>query len=93
MHYRLYIIILEHCVLTEFSHDTPENNFSQDVFETKSNFTPSRNRDRDILTNLNLDGMETYYQNKLSQIRKSEFLKLISNWTIVIKTADKGGKH
>ena len=32
--------------LTEFFHNAPENNNLQNLFKTKSNFTPSRNRDR-----------------------------------------------
>ena len=50
--------------LTEFFHNAPENNNLQNLFKTKSHFTPSRNRDRDldhqidILNNLDLEGME-----------------------------------
>ena len=48
---------------TEFFHNAPENNDLQNLFKTKSNFTPSRNRGRgldhqtDILNNLYLEGI------------------------------------
>ena len=34
--------------LTDFFHNAPENNNLQNLFKTKSHFTPSRNRDRDL---------------------------------------------
>ena len=34
--------------LTEFFHNAPEHNNLQNLFKTKSNFTPPTNRDRDL---------------------------------------------
>lgn len=82
--------------MTHLFHNTSENNFSQNTFKTKSNFTPTRNRDRDlnhqtdILNNLDLKGMELCSKNNLSKMKQSEFPKIISDRTIVIKLADKG---
>ena len=83
--------------MTEFFHNAPKNNNLQNLFETKSNFTPSRNRDRDldhqndILNNLDLEGMDICSKNNLSKIEQSELSKLINGRTIIIKPADKGG--
>ena len=82
--------------LTEFFHNTPENNL-QNLFKTKSHFTQSRNRDRDldhqidILNNLDLEGMDMSSKNNLSQTEQSELSKLINDKAIIIKPADKGG--
>ena len=82
--------------MTHLLHNTSENNFSQNAFKTKSNFTPTRNRDRDlnhqtgILNNLDLKGMELCSKNNLCKMKQSEFPKIISDRTIVIKLADKG---
>ena len=62
--------------LTQLFHNTPETNFSNNNFTTKSNFTPPRNKKKgfgssdDILNNPNLEGMETYFRNNLSQIEQ-----------------------
>ena len=83
--------------LTEFFHNAPENNNLQNLFKTKSHFTPSRNRDRDldhqidILSNLDLEGMDISSKNNLSKTEQSELSKLINDKTIIIKPADKGG--
>ena len=59
--------------LTEFFHNAPENNNLQNIFKTKSHFTPSRNRDRDldhqidILNNLDLEIMDISSKNNLSK--------------------------
>ena len=82
--------------LTEFFHNTPENNNLQNLFKTKSHFTPSRNRDRDldhqidILNNLDLEGMDLSSNNNLSKTEQSELSKLINDKTIIIKPADNG---
>ena len=55
--------------LTEFFHNAPENNNLQNLFKTKSHFTPSRNRGRDldhqidILNNLDLERMDISSKN------------------------------
>ena len=73
--------------LTECFHNAPENNL-QNLFKTKSHFTPSRNRDRDldhqidILNNLDLEGMEISSKNNLSKTEQSELSKLINDKTI-----------
>ena len=78
-------------------HNAPENNNLQNLFKTKSHFTPSRNRDRDldhqidILNNLDLEGMDLSSKNNLSKTEQSELSKLINDKTIIIKPADKGG--
>ena len=78
-------------------HNASENNNLQNLFKTKSHFTPSRNRDRDldhqidILNNSDLEGMERSSKNKLSKTEQSELPKLINDKTIIIKPADKGG--
>ena len=83
--------------MTEFFHDAPENNNLENFFKTKSYFTPSRNRDRDldrqidILNNLDLKGMDIRSKNSLSKTEQSELSKLINDKTIIIKSADKGG--
>ena len=83
--------------LTEFFHNAPENNNLQNLFKTKSHFTPSRNRERDldhqidILNNLDLEGMDISSNNNLSKTEQSELLKLINEKTIITKPADKGG--
>ena len=83
--------------LTEFFHNAPENNNLQNLFKTKSHFTPSRNRDRDldhqidILNDLDLEGMDISSKNNLSKTEQSELSKLINDKTIIIKPADKGG--
>ena len=82
--------------LTEFFHNAPENNNLQNLFKTKSHFTPSRNRDRDlehqidILNNLDLEGMDISSKNNLSKTEQLELSKLINDKTIIIKPADKG---
>ena len=83
--------------MTEIFHDAPENNNLQNLFKTKSHFTPSRNRDRDldhqidILNNLDLEGMDVSSKNNLSKTEQSELSKLINDKTIIIKPAEKGG--
>ena len=67
----------------------------QKIFKTKFNFTPFRNRDRDldsqidILSNLDLEGMDICYKNNLSKTEQPELLKLINDRTTIIKHADK----
>ena len=67
----------------------------QKFFKTKFNFTPFRNRDRDldsqidILSNLDLEGMDICYKNNLSKTEQPELLKLINDRTTIIKHADK----
>ena len=59
--------------LAQFFHNAPENNNLQNLFKTKSNFTTSWNRDRDldhqidILNNLDLEGMDIYSKNILAK--------------------------
>ena len=83
--------------LTEFFHNAPENNNLQNLFKTKSHFTPSRNRDRDldhqidILNNLDLEGMDVSSKNNLSKTEQSELPKRIKYKTIIVKPGDKGG--
>ena len=73
--------------LTELFHNAPENNSLPNLPKTKSNFTPSRNRDRgldrqiDILNNLDLEGMDIRSKNNLSKMEQSELLKLINDRT------------
>ena len=80
--------------LTESFHDAPGNDNLQNLFKTKSHFTPSRNRDRDldhqtdILNNLDLQQMDISSKNNLSKTEKSELLKLINDKTLIIKPAD-----
>ena len=82
--------------LTEFFHNATENNNLQNLFKTKSYFTPSRIRDRDldhqidILNNLDLEGMDTSSKNNLSKTEQSELSKLTNDKTIIIKHVDKG---
>ena len=73
--------------MTEFFHNAPENNNLQNLFKTKSNFKPSRNRD----TNLDhqIEGMEICSKNNLSKMKQSELSKLIKDRTIITKPADK----
>ena len=81
---------------TEFFHNAPENNDLQNLFKTKSNFTPSRNRDRgldhqtDILNNLYLEGINICSRYNLSKMEQSELPKFINYRTIIIKPANKG---
>ena len=87
--------------LTEFFHNARENNNLQNLFKTKSHFTASRNRDRDLdhqigildhqIGNLDLEGMDISSNNNLSKTEESELSKLINDKTIIIKPADKGG--
>ena len=83
--------------LTEFFHNAPENNNLQNLFKTKSHFTPSTNRDSDLhhqidsLNNLDLEGMDISSKSNLSKTEQSELSKLINDKTIIIKPADKGG--
>ena len=82
-----------------FFHSTFENTFSQNVFNRKSNFTQPRNTDSDldnqtdILNNLDLELRETCSKNNLSKMEQSEYSKLISDMTIVIKPADEEEKE
>ena len=83
--------------LTEFFHNAPENNNLQNLFKTKSNFTPPTNRDRDldhqidILNNLDLEGMDICSKSRLSKVEQSELSKLIKDMTIIIKPVDMAG--
>ena len=81
---------------TEFLHNASENNNLKNLFRAKSNFAPSRNRDRDldhkigIQNNLDLEGLDICSKNNLSKMEQSELSKLISDRTMIIKPADKG---
>ena len=81
--------------LTDFFHNAPETNNLQNLFKTKSHFTPSRNKGRDldhqidILNNLDLEGMDVSSENNLSKTEQSELSKIINDRTIIIKPADK----
>ena len=83
--------------LAEFFHSAPENNNLQNLFKTKSHFTSSRNRDRDldhqinILSNLDFEGMDISSKNNLSKTEQAELLKFINNKTVILKPTDKGG--
>ena len=83
--------------LAECFHNAPENKNLENLFKTKSNFTASRNRDKnldhqiDLLNNLNLEGIDICPKNNLSKMEQSELPKLVNNRTIIIKPADKGG--
>ena len=83
--------------MTEFFNNAPENNNLENIFKAKSDFTASRNRDRDldrqtdILNNLDLEGIDICSKNNLSKMEQSELPKLINDRTIIIKPADKGG--
>ena len=85
--------------LTEFFHNAPENNNLQNLLNTKSTFTPSRNGDRnldhqiDIVNNLYLQGMDIFPKTNLSKMEQSELSKLIENRTVIIKPADKGAQQ
>ena len=67
-------------------------------FKTKSHFTASRNRDRDldhqidILSNLDLEGLNISSKTILSKIEQLELWKLINDRTIITKPADKGAQ-
>ena len=73
--------------LTEFFLNAPENNNLQNLFKTKSYFTPSKNRDKDlhlqidIRNNLDLEEMDICSKNNLSKIEQSELSKLINDRT------------
>ena len=82
--------------MAEFFHNALENNNLQNLFKTKSHFTPSRNRDRDldhqtdILNDLNLERMDISSKNNLFKTEQSELSKLINDKTIIIKPVDNG---
>ena len=46
--------------LTEFFHNATENNNLQNLFKTKSHFTPSRNRDRDLDHQIDCNWIRTH---------------------------------
>ena len=83
--------------MTEFFHNAHENNNLQNLFKTKSNFTPPRNRDKDldhqtdILNNLDFEGMDICSKSRLSKVEQSEPSKLIKDMTIIIKPEDMAG--
>ena len=81
--------------MTECFDSAPGNNNLKNLFKTKSSFTSSRNREKDldyqidVLNNLDLEGMDIFSKNNLSKMEQSELLKLINDRIKIIKPPGK----